>query len=305
MLNRLEMMRIFCAAADAPSFKEASLRLAISPQAVTRAIKELEYSLGEPLFHRNTRQVRITEFGSRFAVQAKAAIAEIDSLFESRSHSRQDDYQGLVRITVPMGIGRCFLLPVLRKLTEDYPEIQFDLRLSDMIADVVDEQIDIGIRVGATLKDNRFIAKNPSKVAFLTVGTPGLIARVGMPRTPEDLLNMPTTGLLAPGSGRYWPWMFAQGQQLQMTQPVMVTNDAQLEVEAALQGIGFAQLPSCVAVPHIREGRLVSLLEDYAPEPWNLYVYRPQRGPVPPRIRVVYDYLVETLGREEVFPTAV
>ncbi|MCB4811759.1 LysR family transcriptional regulator [Methylovorus menthalis] len=303
MSNKLEMMRIFCGAADASSFKEAALRLGISPQAVTRAIKDLEYALGELLFHRNTRQIRITEFGRGFALEARKALADVDNLFTPGAGSKPSEFGGLVRITVPMGIGRTFILPLLRDLSSSYPGIQFDIRLSDNIADVIDEQIDIGIRVGATLKDNGFIAKAASLVAFWNVASPALIKRIGKPLTPQDLLHMPTTGLIAPSSGRAWPWMFARGQQLQINNQVLLTNDSQLEIQAVLDGIGIGQIGSCMAIPYIREGRLIPLLEDYTVEPWTLYVYRPQRGPVAPRVRIVFDYLAEQLANELVFPT--
>ncbi|MDP5642799.1 LysR family transcriptional regulator, partial [Pseudomonas aeruginosa] len=107
MLNRMEMVRIFCTAAEAGSFREAATRLGISPQGVTRAIQALETELGESLFHRNTRQVSITAFGQDYAKDARSALDHFDTLF--RSHRTEPELSGRVGITAPHAIGRRFL----------------------------------------------------------------------------------------------------------------------------------------------------------------------------------------------------
>ena len=114
MLNRLEMLRIFCAAAaEARNFKEAAQRLGVSPQAVTRAVKELEAQVGELLFHRNTRQSHITEFGEALAAQAKAGLEGVDEIFRAGRASKQgQEVEGLVRITAPEAVGEWYLVPL-------------------------------------------------------------------------------------------------------------------------------------------------------------------------------------------------
>ncbi|MGY8832662.1 MAG: LysR family transcriptional regulator, partial [Pseudomonadales bacterium] len=103
MLNRMEMVRIFCAAAESGSFRAAASRLGISPQSVTRAVQALEAELGEPLFHRNTRQVHITAFGQGYAQEARSALEHFDALF--RSHRSESELSGRIGITAPQTIG--------------------------------------------------------------------------------------------------------------------------------------------------------------------------------------------------------
>ena len=294
MSNRLEMMRIFCVAAESSSFKEAAARLAVSPQAVTRAIKELGRTLGEPLFYRNTRHMRITEFGEQLAQRAKASIAELDELFLANDRLPEADISGTVRITAPTVIGRRFLLKALSEISMDHPHITLDLRLSDSITDVIQQQIDIGVRVGF-LRDSSFVARAAAKITFQVVATPELIAKTGMPQRLEDLANIPTVALIDNSSGRAWPWYFQNGQQWSPSHRTFVTDDAESEFQLVLQGVGFGQIADCLAQPYIREGRLIPVLLSFTPPPWDIYVYRPRRGPVPARIRIVYDHIVKAI----------
>ncbi|CAG0964901.1 HTH-type transcriptional regulator DmlR [Methylophilaceae bacterium] len=294
MLNRLEMMRIFCVAAESASFKDAAVRLGVSPQAVTRAIKELENTVGEPLFYRNTRHMRITDFGEQLAFRAKDSIAGIDDLFRRSDQQPEAGVTGIVRITAPTVIGRHFLLDVLSDINLQYPHITLDLRLSDSITDVIEQQIDIGVRVGF-LRDSSFVARAAAKITFLSVAAPSLIARVGLPEDIQALAELPTVGLVDNSSGRIWPWYLGEAQQIVPRNRVFLTDDPETELQMVLKGAGFGQIADCLVLPYIREGRLVSLLPEYTPPPWDIYVYRPQRGPVPARIRVVYDRILERL----------
>lgn len=292
MSNQLEVLRIFCATAEAGSFKEAANRLGISPQAVTRAIKALEQQVGEPVFYRNTRQIRITDFGEQLAVRTRESLARIDDLFTRSAERAEAKISGVVRITAPTVIGRRFLLPALSRLSLDYPELMLDLRLSDAIINVVEQQIDIGVRVGF-LRDSSFVARAAAKMSFLIVGAPSLIVRMGRPANMRALLDMPTVGMVDRNTGRPWPWYFKDDQQFVPRNIAFITDDAEAELSLVLAGVGFGQISEALALPHIRAGRLVPVLEEYIPPPWDLYVYRPQRGPISPRVRLVYDHILE------------
>lgn len=190
---------------------------------------------------------------------------------------------------------------VLAELCAQHPGLQLDLRSSDQFADVVDEQIDIGIRVGV-LRDSRFVARAVSSVSFHIVAAPELLARCGAPQTLQDLAERPTTVAIDPNTGRPWAWFLAGGQQWLPRAPTFATDDTGAEAEAVLAGVGFGQLTAYLAAPHLRAGRLVEVLPELAPEPWSLSVYRPQRGPVAARIRLVFDRLVEYFGERGRFP---
>ncbi|MYM73844.1 LysR family transcriptional regulator [Duganella sp. FT134W] len=295
MLNRLEMLRIFVAAAEARNFKEAAARLGISPQAVTRAVQDLEAAQGELLFHRNTRGVQITTYGEHLAAQARDSVQRVDALFQPPAEAETAQLEGLVRLTAPVALGRMLMLPVLTALGRDHPLLRFDVQFSDTHADVVDDRIDIGVRFGS-LRDSRYVARSVAPQPFRTVGTPELIARHGKPKQVEDLHALPTTSLRDHSTGKAWPWYFAGGLHISPVNPRFLSSDSEAEFDAIMAGLGFGQLPGFMADPHIASGRLVPVLQKLQPDPWDIYVYRPQRGPVPARIRLVFDQLVERLG---------
>jgi len=295
MQNQLEMLRIFKVVAESSNFKEASVRLGISPQSVTRAIKELEELLGEPLFYRSTRSTTITEFGKQMALKSEGVIEQVDTLFQSKKSINPQEVEGLVKITMPNSFGQQCLLPALMDFLKEHPSIQFDLRFSNLIDNVVADQMDIGVRVGF-FSNNRNVARRVNELKFYIVGTPELIAKTGVPQNVEALFQMPYTGLIDQNTGRMWPWTFANAPDFFPVSPKFITDDPEAELAAVLAGIGYGQLGDFLCEKYIRNGQLISILPDQAPTPWGVYVYRPQRGPVAERVRIVFDYLVKILS---------
>jgi DNA-binding transcriptional LysR family regulator len=295
MQNQLEMLRIFKVVAESSNFKEASVRLGVSPQSVTRAIKELEELLGEPLFYRSTRNTTITEFGKQMAQRSEGVIDQVDALFKPNKSLSSQSLEGLVKITMPNSLGQQYLLPALNDFLKDHSGIQFDLRFSNLIDNVVADQMDIGVRVGF-FSNNRNVARRANEMKFHIVGTPELVTKTGMPSNVEELFKMPYTGLIDLNTGRMWPWTFANAADGFSIPPAFVTDDPEAELAAVLAGIGYGQLGDFLCEKYIRAGKLVPVLPEQAPTPWGVYVYRPQRGPVAERVRVVFDYLVQVLG---------
>lgn len=301
MLNRMELLKILCAAADAGSFREAATRLSISPQSVTRAIQELEQQFGEILFHRSTRQVQITAFGQRVAAQAQQTLESVDELFQRNTRSQAAVLSGRVGITAPHAIGRRFLVQLLVPLLRAHPGLQVELRLEDEMTDAVAGQIDIGIRVGM-IRDRRYIARPMAKVPLHVVASPQLLAAGDVPKTLAQLQQKPLSALIDRRSGRPWPWVFANNEQLFPEPAAFTSDDPEAELEVVLAGLAYAQVPSYLAVPHLRSGALVSVLDELAPSPWDLFIYRPQRGPVSPRVRLVFDHLLAQFSDKNLFP---
>ncbi len=300
MQNQLDMLRIFKVVAESQNFREASKRLGVSPQSVTRAIKELEELLGEPLFYRSTRNTSITEFGKLMALKSENVIDQMDALFQINKSPDTQSIEGSVKITMPNSLGRQYLLPALTSLAKIYPGIQLDLRFSDLIDNVVADQVDIGVRIGF-FGESRNVARRARDVKFHIVGTPELIAKYGIPYQVNDICQMPHIGLIDQNTGRIWPWTFANEPDCLPTAPALITDNAEAELEAVLAGIGYGQLADFLCEKYIRTGELVSVLPEQTPEPWGVYVYRPQRGPVAERVRLVFDHLVKTLSNSSLY----
>jgi len=294
MNNRLESLRVFCVAADATNFREAALRLAVSPQVVTRAVRELEDELGEPLFHRSTRGVRLTDFGRSLAERARAAVGGVDQLFQRIERRAMSQHAGTVRVAAPGVLGRQHIPKALAPMLAAHPGLVLDLRLSNRLADVVDEKIDAGVRVGP-LRDSRFVAKPVGAMPLYTVAAPSLLARTGPPADVAALERLPLTALIDLNSGRPYAYGFSRGRKFVPAAPSFITDDHEAECAATLAGLGFCQMVAPLAEPWLKTGKLVRVLERHDPEPWPIYVYRVQRAPVPARVRLVYDALIEVL----------
>ncbi|MDB5894804.1 MAG: transcriptional regulator, LysR family [Rhodoferax sp.] len=292
--NHLDTLRVFCAAAETDNFRSAAQRLAVSPQVVTRAVRELEEELGEPLFHRSTRGVRITQFGRQLADRARGAIDGVDALFQSGDQRTLSQHAGTVRVAAPGALGRHRIPEALAPMLRAYPGLTLDLRLSEVLADVVQEQIDVGVRLGP-MRDSRFVARPVGKLAMRVVATPELVAETGAPQDLTALLQRPLTALIDRSSGRPWPWLFSRERRITVPSPTFVSDDVHAECAAVLAGLGYGQMVDPLTMPYLRSGRLVSVLEADAPTPWPLYVYRAQRTPVPARVKLVYDELARSL----------
>lgn len=295
MNNDLELLRIFRVAAESSSFRDAAVRLGASPQAVTRAIQCLEKHYGELLFHRSTRQVRLTAFGEGLLEQLRPALERFEDLWRIPGTDQQASVSGTVRVTAPHSLGSRAVLPALERVAARHPGIALDVRLSDRISNTVDEGVDIGIRVGF-MRDSRFIARKAADMHLPIVAAPRLIEKTGVPGSIDALAGLPVTAALDINTGRPWPWHFKAGRQWTPASPAFIADNADMEMEAVLAGIAFAQLADYMAAPYIASGKLVQVLQNEEPPAWGLYVYRPQRGPVPARVRAVFDELYTALG---------
>jgi len=295
MLHPQDRLRVFCVAAEANSFREVATKLGMSPQGVTRAIRELEEHFGELLFHRTTRRIRITEFGVELAPRARASLAQMDEVFRPPADRAQAELSGRVRLTAPRSLGRLLVLPVLTQVALEHPGIVIDIRLSDELADVVDGQIDVGVRMGF-FSDNRFVVRRAGAVGFGVYGSPALIQRCGTPQQVVDLNPLPTTALVDSNTGRPWDWFFSNERSVLPAPSAFITDDPEAECAAVLSGVAFGQLPDYLAAPHAHAGHLVRVLATDEAPPWDVYVYRPQRGPVSPRVRLVFDAILSAVS---------
>lgn len=297
MLSKTELLRVFVVAADANTFREAALKLNMSPQSVSRVIKALEDTYGELLFHRNTRTIKITKFGEQLLSSAKHALDVVNDVFNLGQHQQnQDELSGTVTLTTPTLTGRDYLYPLLRDFKKKYPQIQIDIRLSNSFSHLVDEQIDIGIRVGR-IKNNGFIVKKVNEVRFFIVATPDVLEQYGTPKNIYDLKRLPAVESIDSNSGKGWAWMFANDVEFHPENVVFRTDDPEIEYFAVLDGLGFGQLSDWIAKEDIKQNKLICILNESEPKPWDVYVYRPQRGPVPARVRLLYDEIVEYMRK--------
>lgn len=298
MLDKLDALKIFCTAAQTLKFREAATQLGLAPQQVTRGIAELESQLGEMLFLRNTRQIRLTPFGQQFWPKAEQLLAESEALFTDSKPRNSQQMAGKVRITLPpLFENRDIICQLLHRLA-DHPEIALEWHNTGRHLNIIDEQIDIGIRIGS-VPDNRYIVKIIRPVGLNIVAAPALLQRLGEPADLKDLQqNYPLSALSNSNSGRIWPWQFANGSSFFPTHPAFVAYDIDSELAAALAGRTVSQLADITVRPYLQRGELVSLLPTLNYQPWQLYIFRPHLPHLPARVRLVFDLLTQILREQ-------
>lgn len=294
MQNKQEALRIFCCAAEEMNFKNAAARLNISPQKVTRAIKELEFLLGEKLFHRNTRSVKITDFGIDFFEKAKTAMEQVDRLFHDKKKNTED-ISGVVRITAPHTFGSEIIMPLLAEFARWHPAITLEFHLSNLHSALVDEKIDIGIRIGF-IHDQTCIVRQPKTMPFYLVASLELLKKTALPKSIDELADVPIVALLNRKTGRYWSWEFSQKRYLYPKNAVFVTDTPDIERKAVLAGLGFGQLAGYLVEKHIASGELVSVLPNDAPLQWPVSLYHTHQHSSPVRVQLVFNYLFNKLS---------
>ena len=294
-MNRFSALKFFITAAETLNFREAAVKLAISPSVVTRTIAELESQLGEPLFKRNTRSIVLTSFGELFLPKAKRLLEDSDALFQT---ARDDDeMRGIVRITLFRLPNHERILYELLTALRPYPELLIDWRLDMMRLDTVEHRIDIGIRVGREPNPN-FIIKSIAQVQHIFVASPDLLERLGAPKDFEDLRQRyPFSGLINPETGKVWEFMLDGVNTFVPRHLEFFSTDPDSQIQAALAGRAVVQASDLACKEHLASGRLVKVLPEIQQEKWQLYLYRPYQTITPKRVMKVFEVLEGVLRK--------
>lgn len=269
-------LEAFLAVADEGSFRSAAGRLAVSPSAISHTIRALEDRLGVRLFHRTTRSLALTEEGGRLRERIRPAFDTIaHSVAEAKRQSQTPS--GTIRLTVPRVASQMVLAPHLPSFLRQYPDIRIEVDVSDALIDSVAEGFDAGIRLGESVRgDMESVAISPALKGTL-VAAPDYLAEYGTPRAPVDLNHHRWLNFRLAG-GRVLPWEFERDGSVTTMSEIgpLSSNDADLLIEAALEGCGIVCVTEGTIAHHLRAGRLVAVLEDWSePFPgWHLYYPR-------------------------------
>lgn len=299
-MDRLESMRVFVAVAEGEGFAPAARRLSLSPPAVTRAVAALEQRIGTRLLHRTTRQVRLTEAGTRFLADSKRILAEVEEA-EASAAGAHGEPRGTVSITAPVMFGRMHVAPVVLAFRQRHPGIHVRLMLFDRVTDMMDEGFDVAIRI-AHLPDSALSAVRVGAVSRVVCAAPGYLAARGTPRRPEDLLDHDVIASYAAAAGGAPEWVFETGGRTIAVRPrpSLQVNAADPAIAAAVAGHGLTRVLSYQIVPELRAGRLVVVLAEFQPSPLPIHVVHLEGRRAAARVRAFVDFAVEQLRADAV-----
>lgn len=292
-MDRLHEIEVFVAVADAGSFAKAGARLRLSPPAVTRAVSALEDRLGARVFNRTTRSLAITDVGQRFLESARRVLADLDTA-EKEAVGEAAIPHGHLTITASVTFGRSALAPVVCDFLRQHPRVTASVLLLDRVANLVEEGIDVAVRIGH-LPDSTLIAKRIGAVRRVLVASPNYLARRGAPASPTDLRLHSTiafTGLMPNRE-----WRFLNGQKLGSVSidPTLEINEAVAAIQAAEEGHGITIALSYMVCDQVRERKLVPVLDTFALPPQPVHLVYPQARLVAPKIRAFVDFAAPRL----------
>ena len=297
MQDRLDALTIFVAVAEQQSFAEAARQLSRSPASVTRGVAVLEERLQTRLFNRTTRSVALTDAGARYLEACRRLLATYDEL-EAVNLDERVQPRGWISVTAPVMSGRLHVLPLVRSFLSEYPQVDIRLLLLDRVVSLVDEGLDLGVRIGQ-LPDSTLRAVRVGKVRRVVCATPQYIARRGVPATPRDLRNHSVVACTAvtPVPDR-WSFHHPSGVTTVTVAPRLVVNTTAAAVDAALEDFGLTCILSYQVEPHAAAGRLQTVLVEYEPPPAPIHIVHPEGRHLPAKVRLFLDHAAEGLRRK-------
>jgi LysR family transcriptional regulator, regulator for bpeEF and oprC len=283
-------VRQFAAVAKSSSFRRAAEELGVSTPAVSKAIRRLEERMGVQLFTRTSRNVALTPEGQRFLDGCQEAIASLEAAREQLLEARRAP-SGELHVSMSLILGPQ-VIPALPRFTARYPRLALRVSLSDRVSRLHEERIDVALRVGVR-KDSSLIQKRLFATRWVTVASPSFAARHAVPTEPLDLVSLNCLRFLLPtGKPRAFTFRAAGGETFeQSVRGNLVIDHGQHLLEAALGGMGVAQVLDFMVVEHLRGGDLIELLPDHsAPGPPVCAVSAPERRRSP-NVRAFHAFL--------------
>jgi DNA-binding transcriptional LysR family regulator len=282
----------FLAVARERSFTRAAAQLGISQSALSHAMRALETRLGVRLLTRTTRSVAPTEAGDRLLRSLGPKFEEIQSELAALNELR-DKPGGTIRITAGQHAAETVLWPRIARLLPKYPDLKVEITVDYAFTDIVAERYDAGVRLGEQVAKDMIAVRIAPDMRMTVVAAPSYLAKVSLPRKPQDLLAHQCINLRMPTHGNIYAWEFEKGaKELKVrVDRQLVFNRLSQILEAALAGFGFGYVPEGAALPHVAKGKLVRVLEDWcAPFP-GYHLYYPSRRQLSPAFALVVEAL--------------
>jgi DNA-binding transcriptional LysR family regulator len=289
--NDLSTLAAFLAVAEERSFTRAAKRLAVSPSAMSHAIRGLEEDLGVRLLSRTTRSVSPTEAGEQLLARLRPALAEVQDAMDQLSGLR-DKPAGRVRLLVPRLAGTMVLGPKLAKFTRDYPDVVVDITADDSRLDIVAGGFDAGIHFGEYIQKDMIAVRVSKDHRAAIVGSPEYFKAHPRPKTPHDLLRHKCINFRHGSAGLY-RWEFDKGKKslsVAVNGPLIV-DDVETLIRAAIDGVGLAFVSDERVAPQLGSGELVRVLDDWCQPFPGFFLYYPSRRQQPAALTALINTL--------------
>jgi DNA-binding transcriptional LysR family regulator len=290
-MDRLDAMQAFVAVADLQGFAPAARKLGLSPSAVTRLIAALEQRLGARLLQRTTRQVALTDVGTRYLERVRRIISDVEEA-EGAAEGERTLPSGRLVVSAPVGFGRLHVSPVMSAYLKRYPEVSAELLLSDQIINLVEDGVDLAVRIGH-LADSTLVARHVGEMRRIVVASPAYLKARGEPKTPTAVAahDMIQFGALTASPD----WRFVEdGREVRVAcAPRFATNSADAAIQYAEADGGLTRVLFYQAADALKAGRLNIVLAKFEQKPLPIHLVYPTSRLLSAKVRAFIDLVAE------------
>lgn len=292
-MDKITAMKVFVEVVNQQSQTAAAEKLDMSRAMVTRYLTEIESWLGTRLLHRTTRRLSLTPAGEKTLSYCQSVLHQVNAL-ESDALSGHEEPSGLLRLSAPVSIGQTYFSGAIAAFLNHYPKVKVDLQLVDYRVNLVEERIDLALRITNDL-DPSLIARKLGDCHSVVCASPAYLAKHGLPSTLSELS---THNCLTHSYVGKSEWVFFKNGQPETVEVSgnLSANEVTVLMQAAMNGNGIAMLPKSLAFPNLNKGELVQVLPDYAPFVMGIYAVYSSRQFMPTSLRCLLDFLVEYFG---------
>jgi DNA-binding transcriptional LysR family regulator len=297
-MDRFHAIAVFAKVVETGSFARAAERLDVSVSSVSRQVAELEAHLDTRLLNRTTRRLSLTESGRAFHERCVQLLADLEEAEQSANAGTLTP-RGTLRLTASITFGARHLAPAIADFVARYPDMRFDVELSDRAVDLVEEGFDLAVRIG-NIGSQNLVGRKVGTTQLVCCAAPSYLRQRGEPKAPEDLAEHVCLTYEYASLRNAWPFRDRQGRErnVRIGGPIHANNGRFLEA-LAVAGVGIAYEPDFIVGPDVRAGRLTPLLRGYAPAASNIYVVYPSRRHLSAKVRVFADFLAERFAKPD------
>jgi DNA-binding transcriptional LysR family regulator len=290
-MDRIDAMQAFVAVADLQGFAPAARKLGLSPSGVTRLIAALEQRLGARLLQRTTRSVTLTDIGTRYLERARRILADVEEA-EGSAQDERTRPSGRLVVSAPVGFGRLHVSPVMSAYLKRYPEVSAELRLADRMVNLVEDGIDLAVRIGH-LADSSLVARHVGEMRRIVVASSGYLQQRGEPNTPEAVASHETIQFGAMTASPDWRFVEDNSEIRVACTPRFTTNSADAAIQYAEQGGGLTRVLAYQAADAIKGGRLRVVLAQFEQPPLPIHIVYPTSRLLSAKVRAFIDLVTD------------
>jgi DNA-binding transcriptional LysR family regulator len=301
-MDRIEAMTILVAAVDTGSLSAASRHLRIPLATVSRRVSELEEHLNVRLLHRGNRKLVLTDAGSAYVTSCRRIMEEIAEVERTASGEYRAP-QGELIISAPAVMGRSHVLPILTEFLSAFPDVRIRLQLTDRYVNLVEEHIDLAVRVGE-LPDSSMIATRVGSIRMVLCASPAYLKRRGVPKKPADLATHECVIHEGNATSNTWEFITEKTKQTVRIQSRLAVNLGEAEAAAAAEGAGIARVLSYLIDDLVKSRSVAKLLESYEPPPMPVSVVYSSQRQLPLKLRAFLDFSIPRLRERLGFKSA-